>query len=296
MGIFTDRNGEAKVGNIVGGALATLFTIGVAADSVIFVSPREAVIQTDFSGNIIRVIDKTGVYAKTPIITSTHSYSLTRETALLKGDTSLRTSDDVRLSNPFTVEFEIDETVDLKKLYIDSKGKNVTDIVLQRAKDAAVRVFETLKVSDLAEPGVTDRIKALIKEKLQNDLTQEGWPIKIRTVLSDGFKLNPGSEDELERIVILRQEGTRLDLRSNNADKALSIMSKEAASDAAYLSGLKAAGVPNEGLVCALYLKKLSDTGKVGIPFVAGCNTNSPAIAVPAPSASAPAAAPTPGK
>lgn len=283
------RNAEARMVRsgvkAAGYGLAGIAALGTVFGSMVRVSPKEAVVVTDdITGQIVAVYKEPALHFKRPWIQSSHSYDLRRDKGGVTAETSLRTSDDIRLINPFTVEFEIDEKADIQKLYIDSRGQDVSDIVSQRAKDSAVRVFETLRVTDLAEPGVTDKIKSLILHKLQEDLDKEGWPIKIRTVLTDGFKLDPKSEEELAKIISYRQEAARLDLRQENAIKALSVMAKEAQSDAAYIDGLAKSGVPKEGLVCALYIKKLVDANRIGVPLVAGCDASQAvSVAVPGP-------------
>lgn len=289
MGIFTsqDRNGytEIHAGRAVGAGLAAVLATAAAVDSLVLISPREADVITDFNGAVIQVMSKPGTYYKIPFLHGAHSYDLRRDSVKVDESALLRTSDYIRLKSPFTVEYEIDENTDVTKLYIDLRGKDPKDLILQRARDVAVQVYETLTVSDLANHSITEKIKAAIKDKLQKTLNEQGWPIKIMTVNTTGFNLMPESEGELQKIVNLRQEAARLQIRQENAEKSLQVLALEAKTDGAYMKGLLDAGVPKENLVCALYIKRLAEAGKIGIPLVAGCHDQGVgvAVAVPAP-------------
>lgn len=150
-------------------------------------------------------------------------------------------------------------------------GEDLEDVIQKLASDVAVRVFEGLQVTDLAEQGVTNRITNSIMDSLQADLTEKGWPVDIIDVLSDGFELSPESEKVLERIIDIRQENARLDLRLENARKAEEVLRTEARAYVAYAEELSAAGILPEDLRCAIYDKMAQETGRIMEPFSQVC-------------------------
>jgi len=279
MGLFIgeDRHGNPslRVGRIAGAAIGGLFAAATAFGSFYINEEREVSLEVRF-GQIVDIETTHGIKLKTPWLSSRYAYSLARQTSEVGTGTTLRTSDDVRLRNPFKIEWQIDEAADLKSLYSELKGtgSDIADVVEIRARDAAVQVFETLTVADLAEEGFTANIKAQIKAKLQNNLSEQGWPVRVLDVLSDGFTLSQGSESALEAIVNIRQEALRLDLRLENAGKAIDVYKKEAEADAAYLNELTEAGLPSEDLVCALQYKMARDAGRVMQPFAQVCGAD----------------------
>lgn len=198
---------------------------------------------------------------------------MVRQTTEIGSATTLRTSDDVRLTNPFTIEYEIDKSADLKNLYFKLKGsgEDIEDVIQKLARDVGVRVFEGLQVTDLAEQGITDRITKDLQERLQADLTAKGWPVTIIDVLSDGFQLSPESEDVLERIIDIRQEAARLALRQENAVKAQATLAAEAEAYVKYADVLRAAGMPEDDIRCAIHDKMAQDAGKIMEPFAQIC-------------------------
>ena len=279
MGLFT-REGEQgfaslKKVNVAGAAIAGLFASATAIGSFYINEAREVSLEVKF-GQVTDIETTPGLKFKTPWLSSRYSYSLARQTSEVGAGTTLRTSDDVRLSNPFKIEWEIDENADLQSLYSELKGtgSDISDVVEVRARDAAVQVFETLTVADLAEEGFTANIKTLIKSKLLNNLLEQGWPVRVLDVLSDGFTLSPGSESALDAIVDIRQEAVRLDLRLENASKAVDVYKKEAEADKAYLDELSSAGLPEDDLVCALQYKMARDAGRVMQPFAQVCGAD----------------------
>lgn len=276
MGIFTKegRHGEDELrwGRIAGASISGLATAAALVGSLYVNEAREVSLEVTF-GKVTNVITEPGINAKYPFITSRFPYSLARQTSYIGQETTLRTSDDVRLTNPFTIEFQIDESADVENLYYQLKGsgEDIEDVVQKLARDVGVRVFEGLEVTDLAEPGVTDRITTDMQNRLQAELSAKGWPVNIIDILSDGFKLSPESEGVLERIIDIRQESARLDLRQTNAEKAENVLRTEAQAYVAYAEELSAAGLPESDLRCAIYDKMAQDAGRVMEPFSQVC-------------------------
>lgn len=157
-------------------------------------------------------------------------------------------------------------------------GQDLELFINRTARDSAVRVFETLQVTDLAEPGITDRITQGIQERLQEDLIEGGWPIRIVDITSDGFTLSPGPEDTLERIIDIRQEAARLALRQENAVIAEGVLRQEAQAYVAYAEELQAAGLPAEDLRCAIHDKMTQDSGRIMEPFAQVCGVASASV------------------
>lgn len=276
MGFFTkeDDRGrtKARVGRIATTSLASLFTATALWSGLYINEAREVSLEVRF-GKVVDTITDPGINAKMPFLTSRYAYSLARQTIQTGEEKTLRTSDDVRLKNPFTIEYKIDETADLKNLYYQLKGSgdDIKDVIEKLTGDVAVRVFEGFVVSDLAETGFTDKIKTEIKTKLQADLAEKGWPVTVIDVLSSGFSLSEGSEDVLERIIDIRQEETRLELRQKNAEKAKDVLKTEAEAYVEYAKVLREAGVPEEDLRCAIYDKMALEAGRIMQPFAQIC-------------------------
>lgn len=280
MGILTstDRHGQTQysIPKIAGSSIAGLFAASALWGSIYVNEAREVSLEVRF-GNVVDVVTEPGLNFKIPFFTSRYAYSLARETTRIAEGTTLRTSDDVRLTNPFTIEYKIDENADLKNLYYQLKGsgEDITDVIKKLASDVGVRVFEGLQVTNLAEDGVTDQITGAMQERLQADLKAKGWPVTIIDVLSDGFQLKPESEAVLARIIDIRQEAARLDLRMQNAIKAEEVLKREAQAYVGYAQVLKAAGVPEADLRCAVHDKMAQEAGRVMEPFAQVCGSGS---------------------
>lgn len=276
MGLFTktDRNGQIypRVGRIAGASVTAVFGAAALLSSVYVNEAREVSLEVSF-GQVTDVVTEPGVNWKTPFVAQRFGYSLARQTTRIGEATTLRTSDDVRLSNPFTIEYKIDENADLQNLYFQLKGsgEDLQDVIQKLASDVAVRVFEGLQVTDLAEEGITDQITQGIQTRLQADLNSKGWPVQIIDVLSDGFNLSPESEGVLERIIDIRQEAARLELREQNAIKAEEVLRREAQAYVAYANELRAAGMPEADIRCAIYDKMAMDSGRIMEPFAQVC-------------------------
>ena len=283
MGFFTKETGhgrkEPRIGRMIGSGITGLAAVFAVAGSLYVNEAREVSLEVTF-GKVTNVVDEPGINAKYPLITSRYAYSLARQTTEIGQETTLRTSDDVRLINPFTVEFQIDQNADVENLYYQLKGsgEDIEYVVQKLARDVAVRVFEGLQVTDLAEPGVTDKITQGMQDKLQEELSAKGWPVNIIDVLSDGFQLSEESEEVLARIIDIRQESARLDLRQTNAEKAENVLRTEAQAYVAYAEELSAAGLPAEDLRCAIYDKMAQDAGRVMEPFSQVCGVASASV------------------
>lgn len=286
MGIFYKEYGGVTAAGYIAG-IALVFS-GIAGLNGCYVNKKKEVHLEIQFGDVTNVVTEPGVQWKTPFITTKEGYSLTRQTISLDETLTLRTSDDVRLTNPYGIEFEISAGNDgtdeistediqkLKKLYFDLDGSDVDDIVILRAQDAAVQVYEAYNVTDLAEEGFTQKTNDAIKKRLQEMLDEQGWPIRILAVTSKGFTLTEDSEKVLERIIDIRQEKIRLELREENAQKAKEVFKIEAESHVAYIEELKKTGLLNEHIVTALQLKMASDIGRVMEPFGDAIDGNLP--------------------
>ncbi|MFN3828302.1 MAG: SPFH domain-containing protein [Micavibrio sp.] len=317
MGFFiekTDGDGyrESKVkvkwGRVTGVSIASVFALTTALSSFYINEERQTSLEVLFG----RVTDKEttpGWKWKNPL-SSRYAYSLARQKTDVTEATNLRTGDDLRLSGKYHIEYEVDEKADVNKLYFDlqDQGGDLDNVVQVRAKDAAVRAIEALTIENLMPEedatknqeaaSFTEQITGGINARLQDQLTKEGWPVKIIGVYSDGFHFSQESETRIEEIVSIRAEKVKLGLREENATKAEEVFRKEAQADAAYLEKLRAAGLPEKDLGTALCLKMNRDAGRVNEPFAAGCggtNDNKTGVVVPAPlkkAAAAPAPAP----
>ncbi len=274
LNFFKNKNGDLSATKIGTTTLAGLFTAASLWSGIYINEARQVSLEVRF-GDVVDTVTESGLKTKVPFLTSRYAYSLARQTTEIGQGTALRTSDDVRLTNPFTIEYEIDKNADLKNLYFQLKGsgEDLQDVIQKLARDVGVRVFEGLQVTDLAEEGITDKIKTEMKTKLQADLQAKGWPVTIVDVLSDGFQLSPESEDVLERIIDIRQEKARLELREENAIKAQETLEAEAEAYVKYADVLRAAGLPDEDIRCAIHDKMAQDAGKIMTPFAQVCGT-----------------------
>lgn len=274
MGFFIDKQGDVRPSRIAGAVFGGALSLLTAWKSYYVNDVKEASVIVAF-GQIVDVTTQPGFYLKRPWIDARNAYSLARQITEIGQTNSVRTSDDVRLTAPYSIEWEIDETADVQALYsqLAGSGRDIASVVDIRARDAATQVFEGLTVADLAEPGFTERVKGEIMQKLQASLTEGGWPVRVLSISSDGFTLSPGSEEILEEIISIRQERLRLQLRAENAEKAEAVFAAEAKADMAYLSTLRELGVPEGQLLCALHYKMIRDAGKIGQPFAPVCGS-----------------------
>ena len=110
MGFFTkeDDRGrtKARVGRIATTSLASLFTATALWSGLYINEAREVSLEVRF-GKVVDTITDPGINAKMPFLTSRYAYSLARQTIQTGEEKTLRTSDDVRLKNPFTIEYKI---------------------------------------------------------------------------------------------------------------------------------------------------------------------------------------------
>lgn len=319
MGLLTrevrDRDSETgyrKAINwpVVGtaGGLSALFLAATLFSGLYINEAREVSLEVKF-GDVVDQEDTPGLKWKTPWLSSRHAYSLARQTSVIDNSTSLRMGDDIRLTGGFTIEWEIKEGTDIKKLYFDLKDRegDLDDVVTVRGRDAAIRALESLTIQDLipeqdieamtstdteaegtdadgadveTSESFTDKMTTGIQTRLQTEFDQQEWPIRVIAVYSNGFEFEPESEEKLAEIVGIRQDRVKLILREENAQKAKEVYGVEAEADAAYLRGLVEAGYPVDQLDHALCMKMQRDAGRVNEPFAAGCGGSNSGVGV----------------
>ncbi len=298
----------------IAGTVATAFLAAATAWSGLYVNEGRQITLEVLFGNIVDQVNSPGLKVKMPFFADRFAYSLARQTSPIDNTTTLRMGDDLRLDADFTVEWEIQEGVDAGKLYYDLKdrGGDIDNVVMVRGQDAAIRTLESLTIEDLIPPNAdmpqaqtgadtsasfTQLMTSGIQGRLQQEFLSQGWPIKVISVYSNGFKFSPPSEIKLEEIVGIRQERVKLALREENAVKAAEVFAAEARADAAYVNELVAKGLGEDQIGTALCLKMARDAGRVNEPFAAGCNNGASlpvAAAVPLPAKQQPGVAPAP--
>ena len=290
MSLFTDERGNVKPLKVAAWGLAGVFLVAGSCSTMYVNEERQVSLEVLF-GRVTDKEDTAGLKIKNPIATR-FAYSLARQKTEVAEAVNLRTEDDLRLSGRYHVEYEVDEHADVNKLYFDLKdqGGDLDNVVEIRAKDSAVRTIEALKIKDIMPdtdsavdtPGdgksLTDTIKEGIKTRLQAVLSEEGWPVRVIGVYSDGFHFSMESEKKIEDIVGLRADKVKLSLREENADKAKGVFKAEAEADAAYIGELRKAGLPAADVGFALCMKMSRDAGRVNEPFSPGCSGNAKSV------------------
>jgi regulator of protease activity HflC (stomatin/prohibitin superfamily) len=298
---FTKGSGHSKklrAGRIATTAIGSIFALSTAYSALYVNQAREVSLEVTF-GKVTEQVDTAGLKFKKPFISTRFPYTLTRQSIEIDEDTKLRTGDDIRLTAGFTVDFQIEEGADIEKLYLDLKGQggDLVDVVNVRAKDSATRALEALTIEDLVPPakteaeelategqpetGFTDMMTTGIKERLQAEFVEQGWPVEVLDVYSKGFQFDSASESKLAEIVRIRQEKVKLVLRQENAVKAAEVYAAEAGADAAYLNVLRDAGLTSPtALAQAFCLKTARDAGNINDAFTPGCIGGDSGVAV----------------
>ena len=292
---FKDNNGASyrnwtdfKFVKAAGLATAALFTTAAGCSGTYSNEARQVSLEVEF-GKVVDQENTPGLKLKTPFISDRFAYSLAKQTTKIPRMEKIRTGDDIKMDLDFTVEWEIIEDTDVSKLYFDLKdrGGDLENVLEVRAKDAAVQVMETMTIDDIIaeakddtadEISFTERLKGGIHTRLQEELQSQGWPVRIMAVYTNGYSFTQKSEARLEEIVGIRQESVKLGLREENAQKAKEVFREEAQADAAYLQGLREAGVPEEDLAYSLCLKMNRDAGVVNQKFATSCASSGTAV------------------
>jgi len=262
-------------GRIATAAFAGAIALDVAVTSPYINQQREATVQTIF-GSISNVTHSSGIHFKAPWpLGVKYTYPLYRQSTTTSAATILRTRDGLKVTGDYHAEFEIDGNADIQKLFLDLKGEGhdlaeviveeltIQDLLPEPNKDSASK-----KTEEDEQKGFTGKVVSKIQKKLQDRLNNEGWPVKIKTILTTGFKLTAESETRLSGIISLRIENSQLDQRSINARKALSVRGEEATADNAYISNLSLSPELKASVLCLMMNR---DAGKVSDAFAASC-------------------------
>lgn len=279
MSFFRNDRGDIRPVRATAAGVTGVAALGTLLSSFYINEERQVSLEVLF-GRVNHVEKAPGWKWKNPLATR-YPYSLARQKTTVDQATNLRLGDDLRVSGKFDVEYEVDETANVPKLYFDLKdqGGDLEGVVQVRSKDAAVRTLESLTIKDLIpdtekegeESSFTNKITMGIQQRLQKDLTEQGWPVRVLGVFSDGFHFTPDSEKRIEEIVRVRADRVKLDLRQENAIKAQEVFRDEAKADRAYIDALRDGGLPDDDVAKALCLKMARDAGRVNEPFAAGC-------------------------
>jgi regulator of protease activity HflC (stomatin/prohibitin superfamily) len=276
MGLFTktDNSGqtEYRTGRIAGAVATGLGALATVWSSLYVVEQREVGLEVLFGG-VNEVNKEPGLYKKWPFVERAITYPLYRQRAdVTAQEANLRTKDQMRVEGGIFVDYEIDEqSANIVKIYDDLRGDkdDINDVIKMRAKESAVIAFGEFTSVELTSKisEITDRTKIL----LQASIDEQGWPFKIKSVISNGVRLSPDSEKKLERVMDQEQEQIVLELRERNADKAKVVYQKEGLALAALYTELTKAGVPSDKANELICLKMSDAAGKVQEPFSHGC-------------------------
>lgn len=280
MGLFTkqnERTGDTDVryGRIAATAGAGVVALSTVWSSLYVVEQREVALEVLFGG-VNAVNTEPGLYTKTPFFESVVKYPLYRQRADVSADeANLRTKDQMRVEGGIFVDYEIDEqSANITNIYADLRGdsNDINDVIKMRAKEAAVVAFGEFTSVELTSRlnEITDRTTTL----LQQSIDEQGWPFKIKSVISNGVRLSPDSEKKLERVMDQEQERIVLELRERNAEQAKNVYQKEGQALAALYTEITAAGVPADQAASIICLKMANDAGKIQEAFAPGCFAN----------------------
>lgn len=272
---YEDRSGQQRMhtGRIIGPASAGVVALTTLWNSFYVVEQREVGLEVMFGG-VNEVNTEPGLYWKFPWpIERAIKYPLYRQRAeVTANEANLRTRDQMRVEGGIFVDYEIDEqSANIQNIYADLRGdkEDIKDAIAIRAKEAAVNAFGQFSSVDLTTK-ISD-ITALTKKLLQESIDKQGWPFKIKDVISNGVRLSPDSEQKLERVMAAEQEMTVLNLRERNAEKAEDVLRKEGKALGALIKELQETGIPDDQISNVVCLKMSNDADKIQVPFAPGC-------------------------
>lgn len=274
-----DSDGDPKISATKATAttLASLTATAALISSMYINEERETSVEVLF-GKVVNVETTPGLKFKVPFVASRHSYPLSRQSVDIDNENGLRTGDSLLIKGNFSIDYEVDENANIPMLYFDlkDKGGELDNLLAVRGRDAAVQAVEALRTNDLIAgdtdgKGLTKKITERLAEILQKQLTDEGWPIKLKGVFSQGFFLDNVSEKKIAEILQIRLEESKLKLRDANAAKAKETFAAEADAIMNFVAPLQKAGLPAEFIASVTCLKMQQDAGRIGEPFAAGC-------------------------
>lgn len=288
MGLYTKENErtgdtDTRWGRVAATAGAGLVALATAWNSLYVVEQREVALEVLFGG-VNEVNKDPGLYAKVPFFERAVKYPLYRQRADVSSEeANLRTKDQMRVEGGIFVDYEIDEqSANIENIYADLRGDkdDINDVIKMRAKEAAVVAFGEFTSVELTSKmnDITGRTQVLLQESID----EQGWPFKVKSVISNGVRLSPDSEKKLERVMDQEQERIVLDLRERNAEKAKGVFEKEGAALGALYNKLIESGVPTDSATNLICLKMANDAGKIQEAFAPGCfgNDNGVSVAV----------------
>lgn len=291
MGIFTNEEGQLSTKKIVSG-LGAAFTATALYGSFYVLPQREVALITRFGG-VVNEARIWGIHPKIPFVDTVHKYPLYRQRVEISADeANLRTGDQMGVQGGLFVEYEINgDSKDLDNLYNYLRAQtedvnDVADIVKIRGKMAAVSSFGLAKAPELAT--TIDTITDNMKTRLQKSIDDNGWPVKILAVISNGVRLTPDAEKKLEVIMVASQEQTVLDLRKTNAKKAQEVLTEEGKALGNLYKAIAESGVRPEDVNTLVCLDMAQRAHRTQEPFSPGCFAGQNGPAKPAVSVAPP--------
>lgn len=154
MSYFTDEQGDAKVGKLIGNGILGLIIIILLFGSMGIVSAGEKGVKTRL-GKVVGTVD-TGLYFKLPFFESVHKIDV--RTRVIKNEHYVNTDGEVVSNNP-----------------LDSASKDLQDVQVsivvnyQIDPNKVVEIYTQYKTEEAFEEGV---IKPLIKQEAKNVTSQ----------------------------------------------------------------------------------------------------------------------------
>ena len=249
-------------------SLAAVFGAAAGCERV---SEREVGVRVDYNGRVTEEFAQgAGLQFYMPLYNSVYTYPTFMERVRIEAnEANLRTSDQQPTTGAIIVQYQVDPSVGKTGVLYTTFKNDYEHYVKDQAVSAAVTVFGRKSSTELT-PKI-EQITTEIEKELQVKLKQDDVPVKVHSVISAGVGLSPSADKKLEGLMIQQQYTAELALRKANAEKAESVIRKEAAVITGAVDEYRKAGIPSELIPTMICLQMADKKGGVNEEFTPGC-------------------------